>query len=93
MSFSGPGNATLGQVTADSVSTNVFSAATNVFGRNVYNASTAICYLSFGTVSSTTAYTLQVAANTNYVFPVPTYTGPVFAVWGAKNGTAYTSQW
>ena len=93
MSFTGPGTATLGQIAAATASTGLFSAATGVFGRNFYNASTAVCTLTYSTVSSATAYTTQVAANTNYVFPVPTYSGPVFATWTAANGTAYTTQW
>lgn len=93
MSFTGPVAATLGQVTAATASTTLFSAATGVFGRNIYNASTAVCNLTYGTVSSTTAYTTQIAANTNYAFPVPTFCGQVTAIWTAANGTAYTTQW
>lgn len=93
MSFTGPGVATLAQIAAATVSTTLFSAATGIFGRNVYNASTGACFLTFGTVGTQTAYTTQIAANTNYSLPVPTYCGPVTAIWPAANGTAYTSQW
>ena len=69
----------------------LFTGASNVYGRNVYNSSTAVCYLSYGTVASSSVYTLQVAANTNYAFPAPTYSGAVTATWLAVNGTAYTT--
>lgn len=93
MSQVGFGAATTAQVAAATVSTSLFSAATDVHGRNIYNGSTAPCYVTFGTVSSTTAYTFQIAANTNQPFAVPTYTGPVYGYWAAANGTAYTTQW
>ena len=92
MSFTGPGTATLAQIAAATASTTLFSAATNVSGRNFYNASTAACFLTYGTVSSSSAYTTQVAANTNYAFPVPTFCGQVTTSWAAANGTAYTTQ-
>ena len=93
MSFTGPGAATTSMVAATVSSVMLFSASTGVFGRNIYNSSTAICYLTFGTVSSTTAYTTQIPATTNYSFPVPAYSGAVTAVWSATNGSAATSQW
>lgn len=93
MSFQGPATAVTAQVAAATASTTLFSITTSVSGRNFYNASTAVCYLTYGTVSSSTAYTTQVAANTNYGLPVPTYAGPVSGSWTAANGTAYTTQW
>jgi len=93
MSFTGPGAATNAMVAATVSSVTLFNAATGIFGRNIYNSSTAVCYVTFGTVSSTTAYTTQIAATTNYSFPVPTYSGPVTAIWAATNGSAATSQW
>ena len=93
MSFTGPGSATTAAVAAATSSTTLFSAATGVFGRTVYNASSAVCYLTYGTVSSSTAYSLQIPASTYFEFPVPTYAGAVTAAWASANGTAYTSQW
>ena len=93
MSFTGPGAATVAMVAATVTSVTLFTASTNVFGRSVYNSSTAVCFLTFGTVSSSSTYTTQIAANTNYAFPVPTYTGPVTGIWTATNGSIATSQW
>lgn len=92
MSFLGPMTATVAAVAATTASTTLFTASASS-GRNIYNASTAPCYLTFGTVSSTTAYTTQIAANTNYQFPDACYCGPVTGYWAAVNGTAYTTQW
>lgn len=93
MSFLGPNVATNAMVAATVSSVTLFSGSSNVSGRNIYNSSTAVCYVTFGTVSSSTAYTTQLAATTNYVFPLPTYSGPVTGIWTATNGSAATSQW
>jgi hypothetical protein len=84
--------ATTSTVAATVSSVTLFSASA-CSGRNLYNGSTAACYVTYGTVSSTTAYSTQIAGNTNYQFPTPTYCGPVTAIWAATNGTAYTTQW
>jgi hypothetical protein len=93
MSFLGSQSASTSAVAATVSSVTLFTGASNVYGRIVYNASTGACYLTFGTVSSTSAYTLQIAANTSYVFPDAVYAGAVTAIWPATNGTAYTTQW
>jgi len=93
MSFLGPNTATLAQIAANTVSTTLFSAATNVSGRSFYNSSTAACFLAYGTVATTSAYTTQVAATTTYTFPAPAYSGQVTGIWAAANGTVYTTQW
>jgi len=93
MSFLGPNVATTSMVAATVSSVTLFNAASGVSGRNVYNSSTAVCFLTFGTVSSSSTYSTQIAANSNYSFPVPTYSGPVTAIWAATNGSAATCQW
>jgi hypothetical protein len=93
MSFIGPQSATTIAVTAATTSTSLFTGSGGVNARTVYNASSAVCYVTYGTVSSSTLYTLQVPANTYFEFPIPTFGGVVTAVWAAVNGTAYTSQW
>jgi hypothetical protein len=92
MSFLGPMTAITNQIAAATASTTLFSAST-CNGRSIYNSSTSIAYLTFGTVSSSTAYTTQLATASTYVFPSPTYCGPVTAAWASANGTAYTTQW
>lgn len=92
MTVMGPGVATTAQVAATVSSVTLFTAS-SCAGRQVYNASTGACFLTFGTISSSSAYTTQIAASTSYAFPVPTYTGPVTAIWPATNGSALTTQW
>lgn len=93
MSFTGPQTATTAQVTAATAATALFAAATNISGRYVYNASTAACFITFGAAGGQTAYTAQIAANTGFAFPLPTWPGTVSSSWTAANGTAYTTQW
>lgn len=77
--------------------TNVASSATSVSllasngaakSRIIYNDSTQILYLKFGTTASATSYTAQVGANTLFEFPLPTYTGAVDGIWASANGNA-----
>jgi len=85
-------NAAVATTTATTI---LFSASTNVFGRSVYNASTSACYVTYGTVASSTVFTNQVAANAFYAFPVPTYQGQISVIWvnSDASGTAHTTQW
>lgn len=93
MSFTGPSTATTGNVTGATVSTTLFSAATNVYGRNIYNDSTAVLYVKYGATASTSSYTVQVAAGGYFEFPQPPYSGQVDGIWSAVNGTARTTAW
>lgn len=77
--------------------TNVASSATTVSllasnpsvkSRIIYNESTQILYLKYGTTASVTSYTTQVPANTLFEFPLPTYTGAVDGIWASANGNA-----
>lgn len=79
-------------VSAATSSTALFTAGfAAVKGRTVYNDSTAVLYLKFGTSASTTSYTVQIPAGGYYEFPGGpngVYGGAVEGVWAAANGSA-----
>lgn len=81
-----PDVATITTVTASTSSTVVLAANIQRQSAIFYNASTAICYLAFGSTASPTAYSVQIAANGNYTLSVPIYTGEISAVWVSANG-------
>lgn len=85
--------ATLANVASSASSTTVFSASGAARARAVYNDSTAILYLKFGTTASTTSYTVQIAASGYYEFPQPVYGGRVDGIWASANGSARTTEW
>src|SRR5260370_1167981 len=59
----------------------------------VYNASTAILYLSMDGAASLTHYTVQVPAQGYFEHPAgAVYTGMVTGVWSAANGNALVTE-
>lgn len=88
-------SATLANVASSAANVTVFPAFTGsfLFGRTVFNDSTAVLYLKFGATASATSYTVQVAAGGYYEFPQSVYAGQVDGIWAAANGNARTTQW
>lgn len=93
---SGTVTATTG-TSATSTLTNVASSATNVtlLASNasrkkamIYNDSTKILYVKFGTTASLTSFTVAIDNKGYFEFPTPTYTGQIDGIWSAANGTA-----
>lgn len=94
MSAVGRQAATLANVTSSATSVTLFAAAANPAGRFVFNDSSAILYIKFGsTAASTTSHTIAVAAGGYFTFPGPVYGGQVTAIWASANGFARTTQW
>jgi hypothetical protein len=88
-----PTSATLANVASSATNVTVFAAQGDIHARAVYNDSTSVLYLKFGSTASTTSYTVQVAAGAYYEFPQPVYAGQVDGIWSSANGAARTSQW
>lgn len=86
-------SATLANVASSASSVTIFAANAAAKGRTVYNDSTAVLYLKFGTTASTTSYTVQLAAGDYFEFPQPLYGGAVDGIWAAANGAARTTEW
>lgn len=86
-------SATLANVASSASSVTLFSASATVKGRVVWNDSTAVLYLKFGTTASSTSYTVQLAAGAYFEFPQPLYAGRVDGIWAAANGNARTTEW
>jgi hypothetical protein len=88
-----PTTATLANVSSSASSVTVFAAAGSTNARTVYNDSTAVLYLKFGTTASTTSYTVQLAAGAYYEFPQPCFDGRVDGIWASANGSARVTSW
>lgn len=93
MSSLGPQTATLTNVASSATNVNLFAAAARALGRAVYNDSTAVLYLKFGSTASNASYTVQIAAGGYYEFPQPVYSGPVDGIWASANGNARLTSW
>ena len=79
-----------------SAAVTLFAANTSASQRMVFNDSTAILYLKFGSAASATSHTVQVAAGGFYELPVTAhgdvYRGLVTGRWSATNGAARTTE-
>lgn len=92
-----PIKATIGTITSVISSiTSVTILASNASrkGMTVYNDSTAILYLALTSgAASTTAYTIQMAANSYYEIPFEQmYTGTITGIWASANGNARVTE-
>lgn len=81
---------TITSVVAAASDTSLLASNTNRKGMYIFNDSTAILYLEFGSgVASTSNYTVQVPANGFFEMPTaPVYTGAIRGIWSAANGNA-----
>jgi hypothetical protein len=85
--------ATEANVASSATNVTLFSAGINANGRTIFNDSTAVLYVKFGTTASATSYTVQIAAGGYYEFPQPVYAGQVDALWASANGNARLTSW
>lgn len=73
----------------------IFAGRGDAGGRTVFNESSAILYLAFGSeAASLTSYTVQVAPGGYYEFPGGRfYGGEVRGIWATANGNARCTEW
>lgn len=93
MTTTRPTTASVSSVNSSASSVTIFSAASSTSARVVYNDSTAVLYLKFGTTASSTDYTVQIPSQGTYTFPQPTFAGRVDGIWASANGAARITSW
>jgi hypothetical protein len=81
--------ATKTNVTSVITSTTILAANTARRGALIFNDSTALLYLSYGTgTASTTSFSVRVAAGALFVIDTTLWTGAITGIWAAANGAA-----
>ena len=85
------GTATLSNVGASVTSVTLLAANVARIGATVYNDSTALLYIKFGTTASVTSFTVRVASQGYYEVPFG-YTGRIDGIWASANGSARVSE-
>jgi len=85
------GTATLSNVGASVTSVTLLAANVARIGATVYNDSTALLYVKFGTTASTSSFTVRVASQGYYEVPFG-YTGRIDGIWASANGSARVSE-
>lgn len=85
---------TITTVASSATSVTILASNTARKGMTVYNDSTAILYLALtSTAASTTAYTVQMAANSYFELPfVQRYTGTITGIWASATGNARVTE-
>jgi hypothetical protein len=88
----GPTTATHSNVAASASSVALFTASTNrVIDRTVFNDSSAVLYLKYGTAASTTSHAVQIAPGGYFEFPKSegsVFPGAVEGIWSSATGSA-----
>lgn len=77
---------TLSSVVASVTSVTILAANTSRLGAGIFNESTSTLFVGLAASTSTTAYTVAVAASGYY--EVPPYTGIITGVWANAQGSA-----
>jgi len=85
-------DATVTAVASSASAVTLLAATGPVSYRGVYNDSTAILYLKYGSAAAANSYTTQVGPQTLYEFPPNVYSGLVTGIWAAANGSAYCTE-
>lgn len=76
---------TLSNVSSSATSVTLLSANDARIAAMLYNDSTQVCYVKFGTTASSSSFTVLLEAATYYEIPAG-YTGRVDAIWASANG-------
>jgi hypothetical protein len=74
-------------IASSATAVTLLTANANRKGATIYNESTSVVFIKFGTVASATSYTVQVAPSGYYEIPFG-YTGIITAIWTTANGSA-----
>ena len=94
MSYLGPQTPVLANVAGTNSSVTLFGGTARANGRMVFNDSSAILYVAYGTVATLGGpFTTAVGTQTTFTFPEPVYAGQVCGVWASIAGSARTTYW
>lgn len=87
------GTATLSNVSSSASSVTILAANTARLQAMIFNDSTSVLYLKFGTTASSSSYTVQLASNAYYELNIPNvYTGKIDGIWASANGNARVTE-
>lgn len=83
---SGTGDASVTSVGDSASSVELLAANSDRAGFIIFNDSTAIAYVKFGTTASTSSFTIRLTPYASYVSDFPIYRGKVDAIWASDAG-------
>ena len=83
--------ATLSNVASSASSVTLLASNTLRRGATIYNDSTQVCFVKFGTTASNTSFTVRLASQDYYEVPFG-YTGRIDGIWASANGNARVTE-
>lgn len=84
---------TLSNVSASASNVTLLSSNSSRKGATIFNDSSSALYVKFGTTSSTTSFTVKIAAGGYFEIPGPTvYTGILDGIWDSASGAARVTE-
>lgn len=92
-SLTGASSATLANVSSATSSATCLASNSARKMAVVYNDSTEILYLKFGSSASSTSFTYFLPAGATWEMPMPVYTGAITCIWADANGAARVTEW
>jgi hypothetical protein len=85
--------ATLSNVSSSASSVTILAANTSRLGATVFNDSTEVLYLKFGSTASSSSFTVKMLAGAYYEMPTPhVYVGVISGIWASANGSARVTE-
>lgn len=85
--------ATLANIASSATSVTLIALNAARLGGAIYNDSSAILYVKFGSTASATSFTVEMAANSYYELPgTPIYTGVITGIWASATGSARVTE-
>lgn len=82
--------ATVAQVASSATSVTLLAANTSRREAIIFNDSTQVLYIKYGTTASATSYTAQLGTGDTLI--EDKYTGRIDGIWAAANGNAYVTE-
>lgn len=83
---------TVTRVTSSATVVTLKAANTSRRGLYIFNESTSLVYIKFGSTATSTDYTVRVAAGGYFELPTPVYNGIVTGIWASANGAAQVTE-
>lgn len=83
---------TVTSVTAAVTTTRLAAPNAGRRGLLVFNDSTAVLYLKYGSTASTSSFTVKILAGGYWEMPLPIDPGQIDGVWDAANGAARVTE-
>ena len=83
---------TVTRVSSSATVVTLKAANTSRRGLYIFNESTQVLYIKFGSAATNTDYTVRMVANSYFELPEPMYNGIVTGIWVSANGAAQVTE-